>query len=144
LYPASGFLPTEAVTRAQVMQTLAWMNNTVHTTFAHIFLPHKFSDQKDVQAHLKQFNTQVYRELLAELQSLVEAAQSKGRTWLSGANFGPLDAYALTLTRWGGMSGIDPTSFGALWAHVQHVAAVPAVARVIERERLQLNVYQPA
>lgn len=144
LYPASGFLPTEAVTRAQAMQTLAWMNNTVHTTFAHIFLPHKFSDQKDVQAHLKQFNTQVYRELLAELQSLVEAAQSKGRTWLSGANFGPLDAYALTLTRWGGMSGIDPTSFGALWAHVQHVAAVPAVARVIERERLQLNVYQPA
>jgi glutathione S-transferase len=42
------------------------------------------------------------------------------------------------------MSGIDPTSFGTLWAYVQHVAAVPAVARVIERERLQLNVYQPA
>jgi glutathione S-transferase len=144
LYPASGFLPTEAVARAHAMQTLAWMNNTVHTTFAHIFLPHKFSDQKDVQAQLKQFNAQVYKDLLNELQSLVVAAQHAGQTWLSGASFGPLDAYALTLTRWGGMSGIDPESFGALWAFVQQVAAHPAVARVIDRERLQLNVYQPA
>jgi glutathione S-transferase len=31
-----------------------------------------------------------------------------------------------------------------LWAFVQQVAAQPAVARVIERERLQLNLYKPA
>jgi glutathione S-transferase len=31
-----------------------------------------------------------------------------------------------------------------LWAFVQKVAAEPAVARVIERERLQLNMGKPA
>ena len=56
---------------------------------------------------------------------------------------GPLDAYALTLLRWGGFAGHDPQGFPALWALVQRVAALPAVARAIERERLQLNVYKP-
>ena len=47
-----------------------------------------------------------------------------------------------SIFRWGGLAGIDPTGFPALWAHVQSVAQLPAVARAIERERLQLNVYK--
>jgi hypothetical protein len=31
-----------------------------------------------------------------------------------------------------------------LWSHVQKVAADPAVAVVIERERLQLNMFKAA
>ena len=63
--------------------------------------------------------------------------------WI-GAHFGPLDAYSLTLTRWGIMSGIDPLDFPDLWAFVQRVAGHGAVARVIERERLQINLFKPA
>lgn len=45
-----------------------------------------------------------------EQQALVrQAQQARGAdTWLSGAAFGPLDSYALALTRWGSMVGIDP------------------------------------
>ncbi|MEO8656267.1 MAG: glutathione S-transferase family protein, partial [Ramlibacter sp.] len=70
------------------------------------------------------------------------AADAKGQ-WLGGENFGPLDAYALTLLRWGGFTGLDPTTFPKAWALVQRVAALPGVARAIERERLQLNLYKP-
>ena len=63
--------------------------------------------------------------------------------WLGGTSFGPLDAYALTLTRWGGMAGIDPESLPLLWTFVQRVAKEPAVTRAMERERLQLNLYTP-
>jgi glutathione S-transferase len=143
-FPTAGFLPTEAVARAKALETLVWMNNTVHPTFTHIFMPHKYSDQAEVQAQLKTYNTGLYRGLLAELQALVVAAQSAGQTWLSGAHFGPLDAYSLTLTRWGSLAGIDPETFPVLWAFVKQVAAQPAVARVIERERLQLNLFKPA
>ncbi len=143
-FPAAGFLPTDAVARAKALETLMWMNNTVHTTFAHIVMPHKFSDQPDVQAQLKTYNTGLYRGLLSELQTLVVTAQAAGQTWLSGAHFGPLDGYALTLIRWGTLAGIDPQAYPSLWAFVQHVAAHPSVARVIERERLQLNLYKPA
>ena len=140
LFPEAGFLPTEPMARAQALSTLAWMNNTVHPTFTHIFMPQKFSDQPDVQAALKPYNVQLFRGMLGELQSLVHAAAAKGQAWLSGDHLGPLDAYSLTLTRWGTIAGIRPEEHPELWALVQKVAAVPAVARVIERERLQLNL----
>ena len=143
-FPQTGMLPTSPAARAQAISTLAWMNNTVHPTFTHIFMPGKFTDQPEAQAAIKAFNTGVYRQLLGELQGLVQAAQAAGQPWLSGAQFGALDAYALTLTRWGTIAGIAPEAHPTLWAHVQAVATQPAVARVIERERLQLNMGKPA
>jgi glutathione S-transferase len=98
----------------------------------------------EVQAALKPYNTQLFRGMLGELQALVQAAAAKGQAWLSGDRLGPLDAYSLTLTRWGTIAGIAPEAHPALWAFVQKVAAEPAVARVIERERLQLNMSAPA
>jgi len=144
LFPGQHFLPTEPMARAQALSTLAWMNNTVHPTFTHIFMPQKFSDQPEVQAALKPYNTQLFRGMLGELQTQVLAAAAKGQTWLTGEHFSPLDAYSLTLTRWGTIAGIAPEEHPELWAFVQKVAAVPAVARVIERERLQLNMSRPA
>jgi glutathione S-transferase len=82
--------------------------------------------------------------MLAELQGLVQAAAAKGQSWLSGDRFGPLDAYSLTLTRWGTIAGIAPEAHPDLWDFVQKVAAEPAVARVMARERLQLNMSAPA
>ncbi|WP_322991522.1 glutathione S-transferase family protein [Limnohabitans sp.] len=144
VFPEMGFLPTEPLARAQALSTLAWMNNTVHPTFTHIFMPQKFSDLPEVQASLKPYNIQLFRGMLGELQALVEKAASQGQAWLSGDRFGPLDAYSLTLTRWGTIAGIAPEEHPVLWAFVQKVASEPAVARVIERERLQLNMGKPA
>lgn len=142
-FPEAKFLPTEPVARAKAIEVLAWMNNTVHPTFTHIFMPQKFSDQADVQAALKTFNTQVYKGLLSELESLVVNHLSPSG-WLAGEVLGPLDAYSLTLTRWGSIAGIDPTTYPSLWAHVNRVANDVQVAQVIERERLQLNLYKSA
>ncbi len=142
-FPEAKFLPTEAVARAKAIEVLAWMNNTVHPTFTHIFMPQKFSDQTEVQTALKVFNTQVYKGLLSELEDMVSKHLSAAG-WLSGERLGPLDAYSLTLTRWGSIAGLDPTSYPNLWAHVNRVAQDSNVAQVIERERLQLNLYRPA
>lgn len=139
MFPHLAFLPTEPMARAQAISMLAWMNNTVHPSFTHIFRPDKFSDQAEVQAALKTYNTHLFRDMLAELQSLVVAALVSGQPWLSGMHLGPLDAYCLTLTRWGTMAGIGPEAHPALWDFVQKVAAEPAVARVMARERLHLN-----
>ena len=143
-FPQCNFLPREPLARTRVLETLAWMNNSVHPTFTHVFMPHKFTDDAPAQAKIKTFNAALYRTMLDELEALAGKAAAQGRPYLGGAQFGPLDAYALTLLRWGGFAGHDPQDFGALWALVQRVAQLPAVARAIERERLQLNVYQPA
>ena len=144
LFPGQHFLPTEHLARAQALSTLAWMNNTVHPTFTHIFMPQKFTDQPEAQAAIKQHAVGQFKTMLEDLQSLVVKKNAAGHRWLAGEHFSPLDAYALTLTRWGTIAGIAPEEHLALWNFVQQVAAEPAVARVIERERLQLNMSKPA
>jgi glutathione S-transferase len=143
-HPEFGFLPEEPLARAKAIETLAWMNNTVHPTFTHVFMPFKYSDDEQVQASLKSFNAKAYRPMLADIEAMAKGMTAQGHEFLGGAKFGPLDAYALVLLRWGGFAGIDPTGFPALWTHVQKVAQLPAVQRAIERERLQLNVYKAA
>jgi glutathione S-transferase len=74
----------------------------------------------------------------------VAKAQSRGGKYLAALfdhdYFTALDAYTITLTRWGSIAGIDPTQFTHSWAYIQSIASLPAVARVIERERLKLNM----
>jgi glutathione S-transferase len=143
-FPQCNFLPRESLARTRVLETLAWMNNTVHPTFTHVFMPHKFAASAEAQAEIKSFNAALYGSMLGELEAMAGSAARQARPYLGGAQFGPLDAYALTLLRWGGFAGHDPRGYPALWAHVQRIATLPGVARAIERERLQLNVYQAA
>ena len=96
------------------------------------------------QAAIKTHAVGQYRTLMGELQDLVKKAHAEGRDWLGGVHCGPLDTYALTLLRWGTIAGINPEDFPELWAHVQRTAQVPAVARAMEREKLQLSLYKPA
>jgi glutathione S-transferase len=141
-FPQQGFFPQEPIAKAKVMATFAWMNNSVHTTFTHVFMPAKFTKDEAAQSSIKVHAREQYAALLNEIQTMV--IELGTQPWLSGAHFGVLDAYAITLLRWGGIAGIDPLTLPQLWQHVQKVALHPPVARVIERERIQLDVFQRA
>jgi glutathione S-transferase len=60
-----------------------------------------------------------------------------GPYWL-GERVSVIDAYALTLLRWGTLGGMDLARFPTYKAYVERLAQAPAVAAAIERERLQL------
>jgi glutathione S-transferase len=137
-FPEMKFLPVEALAKAKTLETLAWFNNTVHPTFTHFFMPHKFGSDEATHADLRRFNAAQFKTCLQEIDAMAAGAAP----WINGEHIGPLDLYALTLMRWGGYAGLDPTQWPSLWPHANRVAAHPAVARAVERERLQLNVYQ--
>jgi glutathione S-transferase len=137
-FPQAGLLPTESWARAHAMSRLAWMNNTAHPTFTHVFMPNKFTDDEAAQAAIKRHAIEQFRRHLERIQHW---AQHGGSEYLLGDRLSFLDAYALTLLRWGGFAGIDPESLPGLWALVQRVARAAPVAAAMERERLQLNVY---
>ncbi|MFM6991272.1 MAG: glutathione S-transferase family protein [Rhodoferax sp.] len=140
MFPSSNFLPKDPMAKAQALSTLAWMNNSAHPTFTHVFRPYYFAESDAAIADVKAFNTAKFHTVLAE----VDAMAAKASPWISGAHVGPLDLYATVLMRWGGMgAGKDPQTLPNLWAHAQKVAALPGVARAIERERIQLNMYKP-
>ncbi|HLT26086.1 MAG TPA: glutathione S-transferase family protein [Zeimonas sp.] len=138
-FPQAGLLPTESWARAEAMSRFAWMNNTVHPTFTHVFMPDRFTDDASAQASIKAFAIVQYRKYLERIQQWVAEA---GDGFLLGERLSLLDLYSLTLLRWGGFAGIDPDTLPKLWAHVQRVAQQPPVAAAIERERLKLNVYR--
>jgi glutathione S-transferase len=137
--PEAGILPSSGLARTRALQTLTWMNNTVHPTFTHVFMPDKYTDDEAAKQAIRAFAAQTYRGLLGEIEAMAE----KASPWMTGERPGALDAYALTLLRWGGFAGIDPTTLPATWGLAQRFAALPAVARAIEREKLVLNIYKP-
>lgn len=140
-FPEARMLPTDSWARAQALSQLAFMNNTAHPTFAHVFMPHHFGEGETVQAELKRFNRLRFRDHLQQIQAWVPAPNAAG--WF-GEHPVFHDVYALTLLRWGGFAGIDPESLPTLWAHSQRIAAHACVAAALEDERLELSVYRKA
>lgn len=139
-FPKAGLLPADAWARSKALSDLAWFNNTVHPTFTHFFMPFKFADDEASQASMKGKSVSQYRKLIERIQDMVKG----GTPFLGGAEPNLLDAYALTLYRWGGMTGIDPASIPVLRDYVDQLAKHPAIAAALERERIPLHTYKPA
>jgi glutathione S-transferase len=138
-YPQAGLLPAEPWQRAQAMSTFAWMNNTVHPTFTHIFRPAKFAFTEDAQTDVRNVAVATFREHLERIQGMAANAAP----FLLGDTFSFVDAYALTFLRWGGLGGIDPASLPVYLAYAERVAAHPAVAAAMAREGIKLDTYKP-
>ncbi|MCO5120741.1 MAG: glutathione S-transferase family protein [Burkholderiaceae bacterium] len=139
-FPKAGLLPTDPWERAQAISTLAWFNNTLHPTFTHVFMPHKFSDDKDVQQKIRSHAVGSYRGLLEKLQGRIAAG---GPIW-SRTEASLHDAYAFTLLRWAGFAGIDPASLPGLKAYVESRMSMEPMAAAMARERVALDTYKPA
>ena len=137
-FPQAAMLPTDPWARAQALSQLAFMNSTAQPAFAHFFMPHKFGQGDEVHAELKRFNVPLFRKHLERIEQWVTDASP---FWF-GVRPGFHDAYALVLMRWAGYAGIKPESLPVLWAHVQRVAADPAVKAAMTTERLELNTYK--
>jgi glutathione S-transferase len=137
--PQAGLLPADPWQRAQALSTFAWMNNTVHPTFTHIFRPTKFASTEDAQSDVRNMAVAAFREHLERIQGML---QQTGPLLL-GDKLSFLDAYALTFLRWAGFGGIDPASLPDYQAYAERVAALPPVAAAMAREGINLDTYKP-
>ena len=139
-FPQAGLLPAESWARAQALSQLAWMNNTVHPTFTHVFRPAEFADSESAQADVRKAAAQRFRKHLERIQEWSAAASPY---WFGG-RISFHDAYAFTLLRWGGHAGIDPKSLPGYLSYVERVMAAPPVAAALQRERINLDTYKAA
>ena len=89
---------------------------------------------------MKAQSTVDYRKLIERIQTKLAG----GQAFLGGEAPNLLDAYALVLYRWGGMTGIDPSSIPVYHAYIEKLATYPAIAAALERERVPLQTYKPA
>ena len=74
-FPQCNFLPREPLARIRVLETLAWMNNTVHPTFTHVFMPQKFAGRRPRRRPtVKAFNAKLYGPMLGEIEAMARKA----------------------------------------------------------------------
>jgi glutathione S-transferase len=139
-YPQAGLLPADPWARAQALSVMAWMNNTVHPTFTHVFMPHKYAEDEAARAELKRYNIAQFRQHLERIQGQVAKADPY---WL-GARLTYLDFYAVVFLRWGGLVGVDPESLPQYKAYVDRIAALAPPAAALTREGLPLHMYKKA
>ena len=132
--------PAEPWARAQALSQLAWMNNSVHPTFTHVFRASDFAASETAQADVKKVAAAKFRTHLERIQGWTAAASPY---WF-GERITCHDAYAFTLLRWGGYAGIDPQSLPSYLAYVQRVMAAAPVAAALEQERIKLDTYKAA
>jgi glutathione S-transferase len=139
-FPQAGLLPVDSWARAQAISTFAWMNDTVHPNFTHIFRTQKFADDEAAQAEVRRKAKDTFRAQLERIQGMAE----KAAPYLLGDKLSFIDAYALVFLRWAGMAGIDPAGLPGYQAYVRNLAESPPVAAAIAREGIKLDTDQPA
>ena len=139
-FPKAGLLPAEPWARSQALSQLAWMNNTVHPTFTHVFRAPDYAESEAAQAEVKKVAAAKYRKLLERIQAMASGA----KPYWFGERLSFHDAYAFTLLRWGGMAGVDPKSLPGYLAYVERVMAAAPVVAAIERERIRLDTFKAA
>jgi glutathione S-transferase len=138
-FPQAKLLPQDSWARAQALSDLAWFNNTVHPTFTHFFMPHKFAADDTSQASMKAKSVSDYRQLIDRIQDKLG-----DQPYLGGESPNLLDAYALVLYRWGGTTGINPASIPKYHDYIERLAKQPAMAAALERERIPLHTFKAA
>jgi glutathione S-transferase len=139
-FPKAGLLPVEPWARAQALSQLAWLNNTVHPTFTHVFRAADFAASEAAQAEVKKVAAAKFRQHLERIQGWIANA----RPYWHGERISPHDAYGFTLLRWGGYAGIDPQSLPVYLGYVERVMAAAPVAAALARERVKLDTYKAA
>src|SRR5690242_42291 len=89
-YPKAGLWPKDTWHQATAVSTMAWLSNTVHTTFAHMFRSQRFVDGEAAQEAVKAKARTMYLDYLKEIDGLLA-----GRKWAIGERYGVVDGYLL-------------------------------------------------
>jgi glutathione S-transferase len=128
-FPEKKLLPEDPVALAQCISTMAWLSNSVHPAFAHVFKAEKFASTEAGQADVKETGKKTFFEALKEVDSMLA-----GKQWIMGDQFTVADAYALVFYGWGVRIELPVKELANYTAWKDRMLARPAVRKVLESE----------
>ncbi|HZS85168.1 MAG TPA: glutathione S-transferase N-terminal domain-containing protein [Stellaceae bacterium] len=129
-YPAANLLPKDALGEARCISTMAWLSNTVHPCFTHVFRPERFTSEESAQAGIKETGKRSFFANLQEIDGLLA-----GKEWLQGAQFTTCDPYALVFYSWGTRIDLPMKELKNYTAWKDRMLKRPAVRKILEREK---------
>ncbi len=129
-FPEKGLLPKDPVAEARCISMMAWLSNTVHPAFTHIFRPERFAEDPNAAASVKETGKKNFWAALEELDGLVA-----GKKWMQGDQFTGCDPYALVFYGWGTRIELAMRELKNYTAWKDRMLERPAVRKVLEREQ---------
>jgi glutathione S-transferase len=123
-------LPKDLAAEARCMSMMAWLSNTVHPAFTHIFRPERYAEDPSAAPTLKETGKKNFWAALQEIDGLVA-----GRKWMQGDAFTVCDPYALVFYGWGKRIELPVKELKSYTDWKDRMLERPAVLRVLEREQ---------
>ncbi len=128
-FPSAKLLPRDAFEEVRCISTMAWLSNTVHPSFTHIFRPERFAADAATHAAIKETGRKAFWANLEEIDGLL-----KGKEWMMGGHYSVVDPYALVFYGWGKRIELPVKELANYTAWKDRMLQRPAVRRVLERE----------
>ena len=132
-YPKANIWPKDTWHQAVAVSTMAWLANTVHTTFAHYFRAVRYADDTASQESLKAKARGMYWDQMKEIDTLLNR-----RKWSVGSSYSVVDGYLLVFYRWGNRIQMDMKSLHNYTGLVERVMDRPTVRKVMADEGITL------
>jgi glutathione S-transferase len=128
-HPQSGLAPLDdPFLLAKMNEFNSYLCSTVHVNHAHKGRGYRWVDADD-KASIDAMKKKVPQNM-AECFTLIEEQMLKG-PWVLGERFSTSDLYLFTIARWLEGDGVDVQRFPRVADHMQRVAALPALQRVL-------------
>jgi glutathione S-transferase len=129
-YPDKGLLPKEPAALARCVSMMAWLSNSVHPAFTHIFRPERFSEEQSALPGIKETGKKTFWAALQELDGIVA-----GKKWMQGDQFTACDPYALVFYGWGARIELPIKELKHVASWKDRMLERPAVRKVLEKEQ---------
>lgn len=129
-FPEKGLLPKDVAAQARCISMLAWLSNSVHPAFTHIFRPAIYCEDPAGQAAVKETGKKNFWAALQEIDGIVA-----GKTWMQGDQFTACDPYALVFYGWGKRIDLPVKDLANYTAWKHRMLERPAVRKVLEKEQ---------
>jgi glutathione S-transferase len=133
-FPAKGLWPAKTWDQAQALSMMAWLADTVHPAFAHIFRAERFADDAAAIEAVKAKGRTTYWGCLQEIDGLLA-----GKQWAVGSRYCVVDAYLVVFYRWGNRNGFAMDHLRHYTALIDRVLARPAVKKVMADEGITMS-----
>jgi glutathione S-transferase len=125
LKPAAGLMPPAGtIENYRVREWLGFVSSEMHKNCSPFFRP-----------NTPEATLQAQRELLTKRLAYLDS-ELAGKSYLTGQNFTPADAYLFVVLNWFGKVGIDLAAYPNVKAFHARVAARPAVQKAMMDEGL--------
>ena len=132
--PDAGIWPKKTFDQAKLVSTMAWLSNTVHTTYAHLVRAERYADDDAAKEAIKAKARGTYEGYLREIDALLN-----GHKWSIANQYTVADGYLLVFYRWGNRQKMPVRELRHYSALVDRVLARKAVQKVMSDEGITLD-----